>query len=232
MKLNSKAYIVFAVVFLLSIVTFFSLPNVDEAVRVIMAIPGASALVAALFQLMRDEAAYEKQLAAQRREFQFALGAASHMANTAFDKHVEFCEKYMSELHEAVRTMYREGDTKKTLTHATNLYGIRRRYATWLTDRINTDLEEFESALRQLGAGAGFIESTRGVEGYAKQRAIRIERNFELFSRILGLKTSKGIQEKSMVEALESKVRAILGVEELTRLRDHLIKQASQVMDT
>jgi hypothetical protein len=43
----------------------------------------------------------------------------------------------------------------------------------------------------------------------------------------LGLKNGDNIQEKSMVESLKTKVRAILGVEELTRLREHLIKQAS-----
>jgi hypothetical protein len=104
---------------------------------------------------------------------------------------------------------------------------VRQDYATWLTDRINNDLDEFELALRKLGADAGFIRSTTGHEGYAEQRALRIDRNFELFGRILGLKIGENIQEKSMVEALKTKVRAILGVEDLTKLREHLIKQAS-----
>jgi hypothetical protein len=230
-KLNWKAYAVLATVFVLSIGTFFLLPEGHHILGGVMAAPGVTALLGALFQLMRDEADYEKRLDAQRREFQFTLGTASHMANAAFDKHAEFCEKYMKELHEAVRTLFREGHTPDALDHASKLYSLRQGYATWLTDRINSDLGEFESALRKLGA-AGFIRSTSGHEGYTKERALRIEGNFELFGRILGLKTSDNIHEQSMVEALKSKVRAILGIEELTRLREHLVKQASNAIST
>lgn len=231
MKLNIKAYIVLAGIFVLSIGTFLLLPDGHEVVGSIIAAPGVTALLAALFQLLRDEADHEKRLEAQRREFQFTLGAASHMANAAFDKHAEFCEKYMKELHEAVRTLYREGDTPIALEHANKLYLLRQDYATWLTDRINAELDEFESVLRKLGADAHFIRSTTGHEGYAEQRSLRINGNFELFNRILGLKNSENIEEESMVEALKSKVRAILGVEELTRLREHLIKQASNAIN-
>lgn len=230
MELNWRAYAVLAGVFVLSFGTLWVVPDGHDILRGVVAAPGVTALLAALFQLMRDEADYEKRLDAQRREFQFTLGAASHMANAAFDKHAEFCEKYMKELHDAVRTLFREGDTPVALDHAGKLYLLRQDYATWLTDRINSDLDEFELALRQLGADAGFIRSTTGHEGYAQERALRIERNFELFNRILGIKSNDNIQEKSMVEALKTKVRAILGVEELTRLREHLIKQASNAI--
>lgn len=230
MNLNWKAYTVLAAVFILSIGTFFLLPDGHDVLGGVIAAPGITALLAALFQLMRDEADYEKRLEAQRREFQFTLGAASHMANAAFDKHADFCEKYMKELHNAVRTLYQKGNTPAALDHANKLYMLRQDYATWLTDRINADLDEFESALRKLGADAHFINSTRGDENYAEQRSLSIDRNFELFGRILGLKSRDNIQEESMVDALKTKVRAILGVEELTRLREHLIKQASNAI--
>lgn len=230
MKLNWKAYGVLAAVFVLSFGAFFLLPDGKEILGGIIAAPGVTALLAALLQLMRDQAEYEKRLEAQRREFQFTLGAASHMANAAFDKHAEFCEKYMKELHDTVSTLYREGETPAALSHANNLYMVRQSYATWLTTRINSDLDEFESALRKLGADAHFIQSTTGHAAYAEQRSLRIDKNFELFSRILGLRDTDSIQEKSMIEALKTKVRAILGVEELTKLRDHLIKQASDAI--
>lgn len=230
MTLNWKAYVVLAGVFVLSFGALFLLPDGHELLHNVVAAPGITALLAALLQLMRDQADYEKQSEAQRREFQFTLGAASHMANAAFDKHADFCEKYMRELHDAVRTLYREGDTPAALEHANKLYLLRQDYATWLTDRINADLDEFESTLRKLGADAHFIRSTTGEEGYAKQRMLRIDRNFELFSRILGLRNSDDIQEESLVEALKKKVRSILGVEELTKLREHLIKQASNAI--
>ena len=230
MRLNWKAYAILVGVFVLSIGAFLLLPEGHDLLGGVIATPGVTALLAVLYQLMRDEADYEKRVEAQRREFQFTLGAASHMANAAFDKHAEFCEKYMKELHEAVRSLYREGDTPAALDHANKLYFLRQDYATWLTDRINVDLDEFESALRKLGADAQFIRTTTGHEGYAAQRALRIDRNFELFGRILGVENGDSIQEKSMVEILRIRVRAILGVEELTKLREHLIKQASNAI--
>lgn len=210
--------------------TFALVPDNHELLRNVIAAPGVIALLSALFQLMRDEVDYEKRLEAQRREFQFTLGAASHMANAAFDKHSEFCEKYMKELHSAVNTLYIEGETSKSFGHAGNLYTVREDYATWLTDKINSDLEEFESVLRKLGANARFINSTAGHPDHAERRALRIDANFELFARILGL-AHNDIQQESMVDALKTKVRAILGIEDLTKLRDHLIKQASSAID-
>jgi hypothetical protein len=229
MRLNWKAYAVLLGVFALSIGTFLLLPDGHDLLGGAIAAPGVTALLAALFQLMRDEADYEKRVEAQRREFQFTLGAASHRPMPRLIS-MPFCERYMKELHDAVRTLYREGDTPAALDHASKLYTVRQDYATWLTDRINADLDEFESALRKLGADAHFIRSTTGHEGYSEQRALRIDRNFELFSRILDLKNGDDIQEKSMVKALKTKVRAIVGVEELTRLREHLIKQASNAI--
>lgn len=231
MKLNLKAYSVLTAVFLLSLAAFFLLSSgQDEFIATLFAAPGALALLAALFQLMRDEADYAKRLETQRREFQFSLGAASHMANMAFDKHAEFYEKYMKELHETVRTLYREAETPAALDHAGKLYTLRQDYATWLTDKMNSDLDEFESALRKLGADAHFIEATAGHEHYAQQRSLRIERNFELFGRILGIPNDQEVPQESMVEILKTRVRAILGVEELTVLREHLIRQASNAI--
>jgi hypothetical protein len=230
MSLNWKAYIVLFGVFVLSIGAAVYIPDMREMLRAAVAAPGITALLAALFQLMRDEATFEKQLEAQRREFQFAMGSTSHMANVAFDKHVEFCEKYVAELNSAVRTLYREGESERALTHAQALYAIREQYFVWLSSRIDSELDTFESALRKLGADAIFIATTTGHEGYAAQRLLRIERNFELFSRILGLESNEGIQEESMIGALKSKVREILVVEELTWLREHLIKQASSTV--
>jgi hypothetical protein len=230
MNLNWKAYGVLAAIFLLSAGWYLLIPDGHDVLAVFIAAPGVTALLRAMFQLMRDEADYEKRLEVQRREFQFTLGAASHMANAAFDKHAAFCEQYLKELHNTVSTLFREGNTPAALDHAAKLYTLRLDFAAWLTDKMNNDLDEFETALRQLGADAHFIKSTTGHEGYAEQRSLRIDKNFELFMRILGLKNKEGIEEKSMVDTLKTRVRSILGVEELTKLREHLIKQASNAI--
>ena len=39
----------------------------------------------------------------------FTVGAASHMANVAFDKHVQFCEAYSGEMFSALTTLFARG---------------------------------------------------------------------------------------------------------------------------
>ena len=74
MKLNLKVYIILAGVFILSFGAFFLLPDGNEILGGFIAALGVTALLAALFQLIRDEAQYERRLDEQRREFQFTLG--------------------------------------------------------------------------------------------------------------------------------------------------------------
>ena len=229
MKHDIKTYGILAAIFLLSI-TGASYIKASEFLKAIVGAPGVVSLLAALYQLARDQAAYEKQLDIQQRHFQFTLGAASHMANLAFDKHVEFCEKYMREIHEVMRTLFREADTPEARVHAGNFYKLRQDYAVWLTDEINENLSRFEDALRKLGANAHFIQKTSGHGRYAEERLIKINDNDLLFSKILGLEETDGLNEEYALEAVKKKVKAILGVEELTKLRTHLVTQASNVL--
>ena len=204
--------------------------SANDVITAIIASPGVVALLAALLQLLRDEAAFEKNQILQLQQQRYNLGAASHMANTAFDKHVAFCEEYMNELHELVRTLFRNGDTSEALGHAGKLCSLRQKYAVWCTQQINSDLDDFECAIRKLGANAHFVSNTVGHKKYAEQRSMKIDENYELLSRILGLNKSEGISEESMIDALKGKVREILGIEELTSLRAHLVRQASNAV--
>lgn len=202
----------------------------DIILKAVMASPGVVAMLSALFQLIRDQASFEREQEAQQKQFQFALGAASHMANTAFDMHVNFCEKYMDEMHEILHILFREGDTPKVLENAGNLHGIRENYAVWLTDEIDNNLGKFEQAIRSLGASAHFISTTIGVSQYLEQRSLRIDSNFELFGEILGFDSDTEINEDYAIESVKKRLRQILGVEELTGLRTHVIKEASDVL--
>jgi len=206
--------------------------DASEYLKAVVSAPGVAALIGVLYQLARDQAAFEKQLHIQEKQFQFTLGAASHMANTAFDKHVEFCEEYMREIHEVVHTLFREAETPEALVHAGHFYQLRETYAVWLTDEINGNLEKFEAAIRKLGAHAHFIKTTAGHERYAEQRSLRIDENHALFSEILGIEEQQEVNEDYAIDAIKRKVRGILGVEELTRLRGHLITRASEVIES
>lgn len=229
MKHNLWTYIIILSITLLSFGSAAFLP-VDETIRAMIASPGVLSLLSALFQLIRDQAAYEKQLDIQARQFRFTLGAASHMANVAFDKHAEFCELYMKEINAAVHTLYQEGETKEVIPHALNLQELRRTYALWITDEINSDLFEFEKALRELGVHSKLIHETTGEQGMEERRLLRIEECYDLFSRILGLET-KEIDEKVAAVAVTRKVRSILGVEELFSLRSQILQDANNALN-
>lgn len=187
MKLNCKVYGVLLLICALSFVAFSLLQaNHPQLATLLASFGGVGTLWGALYQLARDDALHQKQLDAQRREFQFSLGAASHMANAAFDKHVDFCEKYMAELHNLVSTLYQSPFSEGPWNLAKALTSLRQASAVWLTDKMNEDLEEFEDILRKWGSHGGFIESAAGIDGYAEQRRSAINRYFELFREVLG----------------------------------------------
>lgn len=230
MKYDIRTYLILLAVFVFSIGSSYVIPT-SELLKSVIAAPGVIALFSALFQILRDQAAYEKQLEIQAKQFQFTLGAASHMANSAFDKHIEFCEKYMDELHKIIHELFKEGDTENAIDYANQLYLLRENYATWLTKEIDSKLGKFESAIRELGANAHFIKVTETNSRYQKQRSIVIDKNFELYTEILGIGRQGEVNENYAVEATKRKLKEILGIEELTKLRLHLINQAIKAID-
>jgi hypothetical protein len=98
---------------------------------------------------MRDEAQYLKRIALQHDQ---QSGATSHMAIVAFDNHVAFCDEYVHELHETLKTLYTLGPTPGALEQANKLVRIRPNHAVWLTPDIEPQLKKFDAALRKIGA--------------------------------------------------------------------------------
>ena len=123
MKHNKLTYIILLAIFVASLAVAFLLP-IGAVFKGIFASPAILALITALFQLMRDQASFEKQLEIQANQLKFNLGATSHMANTAFDKHIEFCEAYMRELQNTFYNLFAKGDTEEALEYARNLFLI------------------------------------------------------------------------------------------------------------
>lgn len=127
------------VVFVVSAIITLVAP-ISEFFKGVTILPAVAVLSGAVWQLFRDRLSHERNLEIQQREefvksdFQrwqdlFSLGATSHMANTVFNKHVEFCEKYLEEVHETVVTLTREGPTEKALNHSNELYSLRIKYS-------------------------------------------------------------------------------------------------------
>jgi hypothetical protein len=226
MNRRPSVYIVLLLVFMGSAIITLALPAYG-ILQAISAVPALGALFAALFQVFRDQAAFERQLLLQQQQQAFSLGAASHMASKAFDKHSEFCEKYMAEVYLTVGTLFREGPTQKALEHASNLVNLKSQYSTWLTKGILDGLVPFEAALRKIGASSYLVEALRGTND--PERPMAIKEMYEVFKEVMVLGESRppvGDQADVTIEAVEKRLRAILGVEQLTEIRQRLIMQA------
>ena len=228
MRQSKRTYIGLAIVFSLSLCAFFLVPANREFLETLAGIPLVGALIGALYQLARDQAAHERQLLIAEAGNRFVLGASSHMANVAFDKHVAFCEEYMKEAQDALTTLIRKGPSEEILKHASALYDIRRRCAVWLTAQLEKELEPFEAALREIGASAGYVEATRLDPASSEARKQHIGSMFLTFAKVMAFKEWNGqeLSEELAVSAVTRRLRTILGVEELTKLRSSIIVQA------
>jgi hypothetical protein len=109
--MNKKwVYITLSIVFILSFLSVYVFSD-SEFVKSLFATPGVLALFGILYQIFRDHNSHIKDIELQKQQQFFNIGAASHMANVVFDKHVEFCEKYMEEVDVIVRVLFEKGPT-------------------------------------------------------------------------------------------------------------------------
>lgn len=218
-------YVVLAAVFVACTSAAYVLP----ATNILAAVTGnvgVLALVGALFQLFRDQAAHEKSIALTRDDQQFQVGVTSHMANVVFDKHVVFCEEYMAKVRETVETLIRNHATLESVGHANALYATRLKHAAWVTTDMSARLSGFEDAVRRIGAMANFVETTRESPQYAEQRAKAIEFVYAEFQRILPQHFGQPMVDGVSSESIEGRVREMLGIEALVDLRQKMVLRA------
>jgi hypothetical protein len=227
MKQNKKTYLCLAVVFIASFIATIFLP-IPDFFKGVTSIPIVGTLIGALYQIFRDQAAHEKKLELQRRKQFFDLAVTSHMANTAFDKHVEFCEDYMKKVHQTFQTLIKAGPSKDALDHANDLYALRIEYAAWVTDEIANQLDPFESALWHVGTRAGYAEDTQFNPNESARSSKAYTEARELWEKLLRELLKKDVEsiDGPSVEKTKAKIRGILGIEELTMIRKWVISQA------
>ncbi|MCL2920040.1 hypothetical protein [Shewanella litorisediminis] len=206
-------------------ITFFA--PINDVYKGIASLPGVAGLAAALFQLIRDHAAHQRNLEIQQGQQLFNLGATSHMANSVFDKHVEFCERYLAEVHQTVVTLTREGPTREALKHAGNLYTLRIEYTAWITPEMDEKLMPFEKAVRKIGANSGLVSALSGEENRDGARTKALEEMYDVFSNLMGIGDVKVKDEDATVVEVKNRVREILQVNELVLIREYLINRAS-----
>ena len=216
------------VIIVVSLAVTFCAP-INETFRGIAVLPSVAGLAAAIFQLLRDYSSYQRNIEIQKKQQLFNLGATSHMANTVFDKHVEFCEKYLSEVHQLVVTLTKEGPKQNALDHAGKLYDLRIEYTAWITQEIEDKLMPFETAIREMGANASFIQMFSGSSEQDENRLRAVEKMYDIFKDVLEISADGPKDETVTVRVVKNKVREILGIDELVAIRDYLIQESAKV---
>lgn len=221
---DKRTYVGLGIIFVASVSAASLLP-VGEAARTLAAVPAIGSLFGALFQLARDRIAHERSLLLLESQNAFVMGATSHMASLAFEKYSAFCEEYVAEMFNALASLIREGPRRTALVHAQALFGIRSRWAVWLTPEIDKQLDPIEQALRTIGANALIHEQ---APGHADNREL-----FSTFARVIGLENWNGepLTDELTVPAAINKLRRVLGTEELSRLRGELVTRALRNID-
>lgn len=226
MTLKTKLYQILAVVFLASVllVILFYFVQVSKVVTGLAGIPAIGSLCWGLFQIVRDRLAYDRSVQQEENRNRFTVGVTSHMASIAFDKHVKFCEEYVEEMQKALITFLTEGPSKKVLGHVTRLVDIRRTWAVWLTPELETELGRFEGAIQSMGAKAWLLDQVPEME----QRTKVVGEMYAEFAELIGMARwdGKDISHERAVATIIGKLRNILGVDELTKLRNELVKRA------
>ncbi len=224
MNYSWKAYLALGIVFLLSLLFSILIPS-TQILHEISTIPAVMALIGAVYQIFRDQAAFEKQLLLQQKQNQFTLGAASHMAIVAFDKHVEFCESYIACTRRILDEIYNYGAKRRPqlddLLHA--LIDTRQKYEAWLTQGINSQIVNFESKLKEMVL---FTELTKDPSSDEERRKLFAKKAMDLYSIFIRDEDDPEIAPDRIVALLQS----ILGIEELTALRQAVINEAVKVI--
>jgi hypothetical protein len=228
---SHKTYLYISSVLIISaLIVWFTLQyQLDQKIQFLAGIPLVGALLSLLVQIFRDQAAHERELLLQNAQNQFVLGASSHMANVAFDKHAAFSEQYVKEAQSALYTLFIKGPTKEPLKHAVELNAIRNNFVVWLTDNVENDLNQFESALKLIGANSGYLEDMQGSDKEGQERLKAMNEMYNTFAKVMGLEEWRGekLTDELAIASLVRKLRCLVGAEELTKMRSTLIMKAA-----
>lgn len=167
----------------------------------------------------------------RKSEESFALGASSHIANTTFDKYVEFADTYYKVLLEERLNLMRDGASPGALKSGFNLGEVRRRYALWLSKEINDQLKTFEEKLIRIGAKEKYLEREanhplnrhRTTVSDAEKKAI--EESHKEFGVVMGIGEDAG--NELAIDSIVEMLRSALKIDELTGLRYELVERAT-----
>lgn len=224
-----SVYLYFGLLIVLLISFFAVYLPVPEKIKGIISLPGVGALVGFLFQLYRDSETVRHQRALNKEQNEFTISISSHMARVAFDKHVSFCEEYISEINLGIPKLFESGPSNSAGDLAIKLRDVRLKYTTWITKDITEQLWPFEKALIKISFNRNYINEIPDGD----KRTELIDEMHRLFSNILELSNDmESDKEETIsigVSKIIEKVQDILGITELTSLRNKILKNVNSV---
>jgi hypothetical protein len=104
------------------------------------------------------EIAHVRSILLADRQNAFSMGTSSHMATVLFDKHIGFCEEYVEATSKALFTLIQAGRKDQPLD-AKELSRIRQKWALWLNDEIEANLDRFEQEITRIGGDAQVFDA-------------------------------------------------------------------------
>ena len=226
MRWSWKVYVVAVIVSVVSFVLAWTLPT-TEILRVIVGLPGVGAIFTVLIQIVRDQAAHERALELQEKQQLFNLGVTSHMAQVAFDKHVQFSEQYIARMQRGLTDLFQTGPRKESLQFLDDLVDIRLSFRVWITEDLETKVMLFEKALRQIGGLSIELEGLPPGEA----RTLKRHEREKVWLSVLGLNDKDQIDEKIAPRKIMSHLQELLGVTQLSRLREAVVQAAIDALE-
>ena len=212
---------------LVAVISFVALAttNTTAAVQALISLPGSAGLVIALWEILKSNIEHQHRLEEQNSENAFILSATSHMAQKAFDKHVDFCEEYLTKVDEGLTIFMREGPTEKALEISSTLYSIRRKFVLWETNEVSHLLNKFEQALRNIGADEWYLKHLPVGE----KRSEVVNRIYATFTDVTHLKSLPNDPTPEIaISHIISGLRNHLGISQLTALRKFYLSEAAK----
>lgn len=227
-KTTHIIYISLSIILCISIVLIFLFWK-DTILRRTFSIPGILALFGFMYQSFRDRLTHERQLSLQREQNYYTLSISSHMANKAFDKHVDFCEEYISEIRKMLTNLFPDSDKSKVMDYAENLKGVRINNIPWVTKEINDKLKSFENKLTSLGAK---WRNHQVQIGSLEQKLSKGKEINDAFGKLFGYKIKENTAKEEYIDTVEFGMQELLGINELTKLRQQVLSEAMKTLNS
>lgn len=223
-SMNRKVMIGSVVIGVISLVVTYSAP-ISDIWKGVTVLPCVGAMCSVLIQLIRDDAAHQRKKELMLQEQQYSLSASSHMANTVFDKQVEFSQLYVENVLEAFEALRHKMEWEDALDYAGKLTMLRLKYMCYLTAEVDQNLGEFEKKLRILGANSSYIKMPKGDGSRQEHRDAAAREMLEIFSAFAYVFDKNTEHQEVTLGSLSQKMRSMLGIEELAHHKKRIIGQ-------